>query len=471
MVFDHPLAPQAALPLAPRLGYNTLMKIESPVAILGFGVEGKAALDFLKKQGIKDITICDHDSKLTVPKDLKSKLGKDAFDDFSKFKTLIRSPGVHYQMESIQQAIELGIHVISLTKLTLELASDRITAVTGTNGKTTTTALLEQILRAHYGDRLIVGGNDREPVLQQALDHPDDPILMEVSSFQFADLEMSPYMAAVLNISPNHLDWHDTLEDYVNAKTNLLRHQKEGDWALLNARDENSEKLQYTVKDQLFWIGEKRGDNWAVWEDGYLRLAFNGTVENIVHFDQLNFKTHPDNILFAAAIAKLHIVPTSTIEEQIKLFKGVEHRLEYVRTLSDIHFYNDSSSTSPESAMAAIDQFPTSKLILMLGGSSKKADFTYLAQKIVKERVRVFLYGAEKQRVKESILIAGGKSLILSVSEKKDFRQLVEDVYKQALPEDSIVLSPACASFDMFKNAKERGNEFKSIVNNLISIT
>lgn len=443
------------------------MKIESPVAILGFGTEGRSALAFLRSQNISDITICDENSKTKIPKNLKSKLGKGAFDDLSAFKTIIRSPGVRYNQPGIQNAIELGINVTSLTKLTLELAGGRITAITGTNGKTTTTALCEQILRSHYGDRLIVGGNDRQPILQQALDCPDDPILMEVSSFQFADLKTSPYMAAVLNITPNHLDWHDTLEEYAEAKLNILKHQKEGDWALLNANDENSAKLQYGVKSQLFWIGKKEGENWAVWEDGYLKLSFDGKEENIVHFDQLNVKTHSDNILFAAAIGMLHIVPVSTIEEQIKSFKGVEHRLEYVRTLNDIHFYNDSSSTSPESAMAAIDQFPPSKLILMLGGSSKNADFSFLAEKIAEKGVRVFLYGAEKQNVKESILSAGGKELILETSEKTDFGHIVQDVQKLAKPEDNIVLSPACASFDMFANAKERGKEFKEIVNQL----
>ncbi|MCK5614490.1 UDP-N-acetylmuramoyl-L-alanine--D-glutamate ligase, partial [Candidatus Pacearchaeota archaeon] len=339
----------------------------------------------------------------------------------SNFRTIIRSPGIRYDLPGIQEAHEIGCNVTSMTKLTLEVASDRITAITGTNGKTTTTALVDQILTAHYGDRLIVGGNDRQPILQQAIENEKNPILIEASSFQFEDLKTSPYIAAILNITPNHLDWHDTLEAYITAKSNLLRHQNPSDWAVLNATDENVTKLSTSTPAQVFWIGEKKGDHWAVWEDGYLQLSFDGKVENVIHFDQLNVKTHPYNLLFAAVIAKLHQVPVSTIEEQIKLFKGVEHRLEFVRTLNDIHFYNDSSSTSPESAMAAIDQFLPHKLILMLGGSSKKADFTYLAKKIVKEGVRVFLYGAEKQRIKESILSAGGKELILETSEKTDF--------------------------------------------------
>lgn len=483
-----------------KLGYNAVMlsnfKLKTPIAILGFGIEGKAALEFLRSQGFadSDITICDENKEFKIPDELKAPihssaenagkhdnpklcLGKNAFIDLSGFRTIFRSPGVRYNLPSIREAHELGAQVTSLTKLTLELAADRITAITGTNGKTTTTALCEQILAAHYGDRLIVGGNDRTPILKQALanhpsaDHPSAdptaPILMEISSFQFADLKHSPYIAAVLNITPNHLDWHENMQDYINAKMNILRHQKPSDWALLNAADENSAKLAPSTHAQLFWINDRRGDNWAVWEDGYLRLSFGGKIATLLHFDQLNIKTHPDNILFAAAIAYLHNIPPSTIEEQIKLFKGVEHRLELVRTLNDVHFYNDSSSTSPESAMAAIDQFIPKKLILLLGGSTKNADFSELAKSIVKQGVRVYLYGQEKVRLHNAIVSNGGEHLILNSSEKSstnNLRQIVEDVQQLANIEDSIVLSPACASFDMFKNAKHRGEEFKEIV-------
>ena len=442
-------------------------KIKEPVAILGFGAEGKAALKFLHSQDIKDITVCDEKPDKDIPEGIKIRLGDLAFDKLTDFHTIIRSPGVQLDLPCVKEAHELGCNVTSLTKLTLEFASDRVTAITGTNGKTTTVALCEQILNAHYGDHLIVGGNDRHPVLQEAMSHPERPILMEVSSFQFADLETSPYIATVLNITPNHLDWHESLKDYISAKENILKHQNHTDWAVLNATNENSAKLIHSTPAQAFWINEKRGDNWAVWEDGYLKLSYDKKIENVLHYDQLNVKTHPDNILFAAAIAKLHIVPISTIEEQIKLFKGVEHRMEFVRTVKDIHFYNDSSSTSPESAMTAMDQFIPNKLILIMGGSSKKADFSFLASEIVQKKVRVYLYGEEGQVIKEAILTAGGENLILDYDQSGNFKTIIESAYKMAKPEDNIVLSPACASFDMFKNAKGRGNQFKEIVGRL----
>ncbi|QQR83542.1 hypothetical protein IPJ72_07220 [Candidatus Peregrinibacteria bacterium] len=215
---------------------------------------------------------------------------------------------------------------------------------------------------------------------------------------------------------------------------------------------------------QHFWIGQARGEHYAIWENEHLILCFEGTKEVVCHRDQLTVKTHPDNILFAVAIAKLHYVPMSTLVEQLQAFKGVEHRLEYVRTVGDVHFYNDSSSTSPDSALTAIDQFVPDRLILMLGGSSKNADFDTLADVIVKKHVRVVLYGAEGQPIKERLLAHEGAALILEHFKDGNFEGIVRQTFELAKPEDNVVMSPACASFDLFKNAKERGKEFKRVV-------
>lgn len=428
------------------------MQLQEPIAILGFGTEGQYALEFLRKQGYKNITVCDEKESPT------------AFDDLTRFATIIRSPGVLIHKPQIQKAIDAGVTLTSLTKLTLQVAADRLTAITGSNGKTTTTALTAAILTAHYGSHLIVGGNDKTPILQEALDRPKDPIVMEVSSFQFIDLDRSPYIAALLNITPNHMDWHKTMDEYIHAKANLLKFQSEDDWAVLNALDENVLKAAHVSKAQPFWIGQKKGPHWAMWDRGHLLLTFDGDTRVLLHQEDLRVKTHPDNLLFAAAIGVIHMVPESTIIEQMKLFTGVEHRLEYIRTLRDIHFYNDSSCTTPESAEVALTQFPPNRLILMLGGSSKKSDFSYLAERITDLGVRVYLYGAEGESIRHAVEEAGGEGLILAQNTSGDFRQIVQDVYQKAKPEDSIVLSPACASFDMFKNAKERGKLFKQYV-------
>jgi UDP-N-acetylmuramoylalanine--D-glutamate ligase len=430
-----------------------ILNLKSPIAILGFGVEGQYAHDFLVKHGYaeKDITVLDN------------KKDPDAFKDLSRFATIIRSPGVRLTKE-IQEAVDSGAMLTSMTKLTVEVAAPRLTAITGSNGKTTTTALTEQVLRQKYNDSLIVGGNDRTPILDEALSRPANPILIEASSFQFMELKESPHISAILNITPNHMDWHKDLEEYIWAKGNLIRHQKPGDWAILNANNENCARLAFTTKGNLFWIGKKQGDNYAIWEDGFLTIKFGESVETILPSTEIAYKTHPENILFAAVIGKLHNVPSEKIAAGIRAFRPVSQRLEFVRSVEGISFYNDSSCTTPESAEVALDQFPHDKLIMMLGGSSKKADFSSLAEAIKKRGVRAYLYGAEGARIFEALEEAGAKDQVMAYNLSKDFKTVIEDVYKRAKKGDIVVLSPACASFDMFKNSKERGKLFSEIV-------
>ena len=448
------------------------LKIKPPVAILGFGVEGRYAAEFLKAHHITDVTVCDEneinegDIDRCRLQGIKTQTGPNAFKNLSNFSTIIRSPGVPYSHPSITQARNAGALVTSMTQLTLGVARDRLTAITGSNGKTTTTALAQHILQVHYPD-LIVGGNDRKPILQEALDHPNSPILMEVSSFQFADVTHSPHISAVLNITPNHLDWHEDLEDYIHAKNNLIRHQSSNDWCILNANNENSRKLAAEAPSSVFWVGEAKENHYAVWEGDMLVVRHDGESIELLSRDEIKVKTHPDNLLFAVAIAILHGTPPKLIAQQMRTFSGVEHRLEFVRELNGVSFYNDSSCTTPESTEVAIDQFPSDQLILMLGGSSKNGDFSFLASKIKAHNVRVYLYGKEGETIQSALLEAGAEDLILNYNQSQNFEEIIRDVFSLAKSGENIVLSPACASFDMFSNSKDRGYKFKTIVTSL----
>ncbi len=438
--------------------------IKPPVAILGFGIEGQAAFEFLKAQNISDITICDEKESIDIPDNINSQLGTLAFESLTDFRTIIRSPGVHYALPGIIEAKKSGSTITSMTELTLETAANRITAVTGSNGKTTTVGMLEKILSAHYKDKIIVGGNDRKPVLQEAIKRPDEPILMEVSSFQFADIQKSPHISAILNITPNHLDWHENLEDYIHAKTNLIAHQNHTDWCILNTNDEGSSKLGSKTPSKIFWLGKKGGHDWVTWEGKDLMAQFDGKGMKILSQSDLGLKTHPDNVLCAVAVSLIHKVKPSLIKKELSKFKGTEHRLEFVKEVEGVKFYNDSACTTPESAKVAISQFPEGKLILLLGGSSKNSDFSFLAHEIIENQVRPYLYGKEGPRIKEAIKAENEDYSIMAVDESADFPSIVIRAHQMAQPGDNIVLSPACASFDMFKNAKERGKMFKEII-------
>ena len=454
--------------------YNGNMNFDfkSPAAVLGYGVEGKYAVEFLRDQGISDITVFDEKESVEVPEGLKAKLGAGVFTDITGFNTIIRSPGVHYKLPGITEARDAGAFVTSMTDLTLELARKRLTAITGSNGKTTTVGMTEAVLRAHYDDKIIVGGNDRQPVLSEVMKNSSDPILLEVSSFQFADLHKSPHISAILNITPNHMDWHENLEDYVHAKNNLLAHQSSDDWAVLNSENEDTVKLAEEASGQLFWLNKKEGRNWAVWEDDKLVACFDGELMDVLEKDDLTVKTHPDNVLCATAVSLIHGASPVTIKKALMEFKGVENRLEFVREIDGIKFYNDSACTTPESSKVAIDAFPEGSLILLLGGSSKNADFSFLAHDIVESGTRVVLYGAEGPVIKAALDVeiaesGKGSELILSLEVTRDFEKIITQAKIFANPGDNVALSPACASFDMFKNAKDRGRQFKEIVSRI----
>lgn len=441
--------------------------IKPPVAILGFGVEGQYALGFLRTLAISDITVCDENKSIKVPEGVKKQLGESAFKNLTSFQTIIRSPGVHYNLPGILEARKMNGKVTSMTELTLEEAAIRITAITGSNGKTTTVAMLEKILKAHYKNKIIVGGNDRTPVLEEVLKRPKEPVLMEVSSFQFADLEKSPHISAILNITPNHMDWHENLEDYVHAKKNLIAHQQHTDWCVLNENDENSARLGKKTPGTIFWLNTDKGHHWITWKDGDLIARFKEKEIKILNRNDLKVKTHPDNILCAVAVSLIHGVNIDLIKKELSVFKGAEHRLEFVKETEGVKFYNDSACTTPESARVAIHQFPEGKLILLLGGSSKNADFSFLAHDIVENRVRAYCYGKEGPRIAEAIKVESEDYPVMAIDESADFPAIVIRAHQMAQPGDNIVLSPACASFDMFKNAKYRGKEFKEIVDAL----
>lgn len=448
--------------------YNRRMKtiIKEPVAILGFGVEGQSAYHFLKNQKLTDITICDEKKLAELPGDVKQQFGPSAFKDLTKFATILRSPGVRYNLPGILEAKDAGITVTSMTELTLETAASRTSAVTGSNGKTTTTAMIDAILHAHYNNEVIVGGNDRKPVLEEAL-NKSWPVLLEVSSFQFADLQISPHVSVILNITPNHLDWHENEEDYIHAKGNLIAHQTPNDWAVLNAHDENSTKMAEHAPGKIFWLNKEAGKAWVKWDGEKLVAQFGSEQVTVLSQSDLIVKTHPDNVLAAVGVSLIHGVETATIKKVLAEFKGVEHRLEFVREINGVKLYNDSACTTPESAIVATQAFPKGSLILMLGGSTKFADFSFMAHHIADTNTRVYLYGAEGERIQQAMLDESAKNLILKLDTTRDFKQIIKEALSLAKTGDNIVLSPACASFDMFTNSKERGKKFKEIVNNL----
>lgn len=388
------------------------------VAILGLGVDTEDVIPWLKKQGA-EITILDE------------KKG-DKFENLDKYDLLVRSPGVYRYRDELKKT---KTEITSKTKLFFDNCPAKIIGVTGTKGKGTTATLIYEILKAAER-KVFLGGNIGTGVFNLLPDlTPDAFVVLELSSFQLVDLQKSPYIAVVLMVTSEHLDWHPTTREYIDAKKNIVFYQNPNDYAVVNKDYTNSIEIGEAAKGNVVWVSGR----------------------NINLPTRLRGDHNKENIAAAVAVAKIIGIP---YENVVKNFQGLEHRLEEVATINGVTFYNDSFSTVPETAIAAIKSF-TGPEIVILGGSSKKSDFSQLAKTIseAKNIKAVILIGEEGKKIRETLangvqVLDGGRSM----------DEIVKTAYNLASSGDVVLLSPACASFDMFENYKDRGNQFKKYV-------
>lgn len=390
------------------------------IAVLGLGVDTQDVIPWLEKQRA-EITILDESKG-------------DKFENLDKYDLLVRSPGVYrYRDELLKTKTE----ITSKTKLFFDNCPAKIIGVTGTKGKGTTATLIYEILKAVKKD-VYLGGNIGEGIFDK-LDQLDEFawVILELSSFQLIDLHKSPHIAVVLMTTSEHLNWHKNVGEYIDAKKNIVAYQKPSDFAVVNKDYSNSREIGKAVTGKIIWVSKRNG--------------------NFV--TKLRGEHNQENIAAAVAVAKIIGVP---YEKVVKNFRGLEHRLEEVKTIKGVTFYNDSFSTTPETAIAAIKSF-TEPEIVILGGSSKNSNFTELGKVISKAKniKKVILIGTEGSRIKEKIKNA---SILEGAN---NMAEIVKMAYNNAESGDVVLLSPACASFDMFKSYKDRGNQFKEEVKKL----
>jgi len=413
--------------------------LRGTVGMLGFGVDGKCVVEFLKTQSdVSDIKIFD-DESLDLPADFEKG------ESLEGINLLFRSPGFPLTHPLVKEAKEKKIPLTSSTTLFLQNAQAKTIGVTGSNGKTTCVALIAEMLKAEFGEENVErGGNDGMPRLdlissvgaRRAVPLRDGEfVVLELSSFQLIDCPVSPNVAVVLNISPNHLDWHADMHEYIEAKRQIVAHQEEGDIAVLNSNDTALKKFAEGIKSEVHWF------------------------EDLPDCDIL-CKTHSDTIRAAVTAARVLGVSEKNIQRVLKEFPGVPHRLEFIRELDGVSYYNDSSCTTPESAITACNAFPEHSVLLLLGGRDKGMDFSDLYEMIKKRKARVVPYGEMAEVFAENI----PSELLMENPEPMYFESTITVAQSIAKSGENIVLSPACASFDMFENAKERGERFVEIV-------
>ena len=443
------------------------------IAIFGFGKEGASSANFLGTNN--QITIIDDKKKVDIDekllKSLKAKanfyFGGDLPQDLN-FDYVVRSPGVHLDNPGLLKLTKEGTITTSQTKLFLDLFPGKTIGITGTKGKGTTATLIYEILKTQTKN-IFLAGNIGTPALDLLEKSDKDSIaVLELSSFQLSDAVKSPHIAVVLMVTSEHLDWHKDETEYKTAKENLVKFQNQNDFAVINADFKNSKGAVQKTKAKPYLFSTVNQANGAYLENGKIISKIKGTEEIIKTEDIFLPGFHNlQNVLAAVCVAKLENVPNKSIASTLKTFKGLKHRLEFIAEKNGAKYYNDSFSTTPETAIAAINSFKEPK-ILILGGSSKNSDFTKLGKTIAGDKSikAIILIGDEAERIKKSIESNGGFGGKI-IENLTNMRQIVSASKETAKPGDVILLSPACASFGLFKNYQERGDLFTKEVNSL----
>lgn len=449
-------------------------------AVIGIGVEGISSAKFLLGKGVS-VTILDKKTKdkidkkyLTEAKKLGAKLilGEKYLDDLSSYSFIVRSPGVKLNTQEIKDVLESGANVTSQIKIFLDLCPSPVIGVTGTKGKGTTSSLIYEMLKKEGRDAYL-GGNIGVPPLD-FLDKLNEQsvVVLELSSFQLQDLKKSPHIGVVLMVTSEHLDYHKDLEEYIDSKRNLLKFQSKDDFAVINMDYLASRESDIQTNGQIYQIS--RGDETrkgCFIREGKVVISlaegrFDRKVIDVVKTSDIILPGvhNLENVCAATMASYLAGVSVKNIAEVLKTFKGLEHRLELVREVRGVKYYDDSFSTTPETAIAAINAFKNPE-ILILGGSSKRSDFKELGRVIRDaENIKAIIgIGEEWIRIKFEL-----PNLQIPIVEGlKNMHDIVKEASKIADEGDVVLLTPACASFGMFKNYKDRGEKFKLEVGKL----
>ena len=449
------------------------------VVILGGARQGQAAARWLILHGAI-VTVNDRRSAeematariALVDTPVTWVFGSHPVEILDNADVLCISGGIPLDNPIVIEAMKRGIPVTNDTQIFLEVAPCRTVGITGSAGKTTTTALLGQMSRNAIGDRTFIGGNIGDPLLNY-VDKMDsnDLAILEISSFQLEQMTISPNVAAILNITPNHLDRHGTMEAYTASKRRILEFQRKEDIAILNRTDAGSWKLHENILGRLISFGSDtlQGKQEGTFlENGILYLRQNEKNIPLMQRDQIQLRGWHNviNILAAIAIGYAAGLSTDGMISAAKEFRGVAHRLEFVREWKGVQWYNDSIATAPERTMAAIQSF-SEPIVLLLGGRDKNLPWEELAR-LVRQRVEhVVLFGEAAGKINAALNQATG-SFPLTLTTCKDLEEAIRAANKVATPGSIVLLSPGGTSFDQFTDFEERGKAYQKWVSELL---
>ena len=447
------------------------------VAIIGLGVSNIPLLDYMHNVGAK-VTVFDNRIIEDIPKDTMKKitdyamefsLGPNNLSKLEGFDIIFRSPSCLPTVPELQKEVERGAILTSEIEMLMKLCPGKVIGVTGSDGKTTTTTLIYEILKAN-GYNCYLGGNIGTPLFTKLSEMtPDDIIVLELSSFQLMGMEISPSISVITNISPNHLNVHSSYEEYIDAKKNIFKYQDKDGIIVLNydnaitkaaAKEANGKVVFFSSKTKLEDGIILDGDIIKECKDKLRRhiLSTNTVALRGVH----NY----ENICAAIAATKT-LVDVEDAVKAVKDFKGVQHRLEFIREIDGVKWYNDSIGTSPTRTIAGLHSFDE-RIVLIAGGYDKHLDYTPIAKPILEKVDSLILIGDTAPKIFDAVKEEAekqGKDIKIYMCD--EFKNTVLVAKKVAKPGQIVLFSPASASFDLFRNFEERGNKFKELVNNM----
>lgn len=449
-------------------------KNQNKVLVFGSGISGIGACRLLESRG-EEVILYDGNKSLD-PVKMRSQLGNESraeiiLGDLKEtvmdgLKLVVISPGVPTDLPVVSRIREKGIPVWGEIELAYTYGKGDVLAITGTNGKTTTTALLGEIMKA-YNEKTFVVGNIGNPYTTVVNELTDDSIVVaEMSSFQLESiLTFRPKVSAMLNITPDHLNRHHTMEAYIEAKKAIAKNQTEQDYCVLNYEDEATREFGKNVAAQVLYFSSQRKLETGVYlEDGCIICRIDGKEERICDVSELQILgTHNhENAMAAVGMARAYGVPADVIRGALLAFGGVEHRIEYVCTKNDVSYYNDSKGTNPDAAIKGI-QAMKNPTVLIGGGYDKASEYEEWIQAFDGKVTHLVLLGETKDKIAEAAGKCGFQKIVLV----NTLEEAVSTAASLANPGESVLLSPACASWDMFKSYEERGDKFKELVNSL----
>jgi len=445
------------------------------VLVVGLGKSGMAAALFLRDKGAR-VTVSDARSMAALEKEIPGLLdagimveaGGHGLLTFRRQDLIVVSPGVPYNTPELKQVRAFGLPIIGELELASRFLQGKVVAITGSNGKTTTTSLLGKIF-ADAGGPTLVGGNIGTPVIELiAPSTPETVSVLEVSSFQLETVdEFHPHIAVVLNITPDHLDRHGTFENYAAMKTRITEQQGPDDFLVLNAEDKPTQMLAGKTRAQVFWFSGRRPIKQGAFVHGESVLFIpreGAKAEPILPVAEIPLKGahNVENVLAAVCAARLGGVAAESIRASVASFRAVEHRLEFVAAARGVEFYNDSKATNVDATKKALEAF-AGGVHLILGGKDKNSDYTELND-LLRERCKcVYTIGSAAEKIERQL--AGVVKIVSAGTLDVAVRMAAEN----AASGDVVLLAPACSSFDQFENYEQRGRVFKELVKQRVS--